>query len=761
MEKDLEVISKSIGFDKSDFKLRLSLLDLKPEHTRSFSKFSLEDKDIESSARNILNYMLSFHSLKKLFPEDKTEMIIQRYKNYIKSLLNPELDIKEGISALRAGIVHENYGVLPKYYVNLYSKFLEETVNLLNRNGYKITKEEYMTLSKRMLLHISLALDSYFFKKDEEIIKLKRLYNVLSKINMLIFKANNMDLLFSETVRILVDIGKFDAACIGKYNPDSNIIEPVFLYERKPVIENRLGKFRFGLGINEVEIKSVEDIPEKHIWKRILRSSGISSIGIVPIFNSLNPEKSDIEYILTIYSTELERFSQKDVELLKELSVNLSFAVEKLKQTMIDNITLLPNRNLFIKELGKSILDNEKDNKNFAVVLLDIDDFKIINEQYGYYTGDIILRKIASRLKKELRTVDYIARIGGDEFGIILRDIQSEKDVVNTIERIRRAFSHPFYVNSGEFLISFSAGVSIFPIDGKVAEKLIISSEIALEKAKTRKSMFYFYKSELSKRTFEIITLENQLKEAVSNKEFLIYYQPQIDLKKKNIIGVEALLRWKKGNKFIPPVKFIEVLENTGMIVDVGKWILKEICKQIKKWEKKGLNLKVAVNISTVQLESEDFVSSVRNILRRTKCKASKFEFEITETAFVKSIEHSANVLKALNRMGIKISIDDFGTGYSSLLYLKKFPISSIKIDREFIKDILQDKDDETIVKSIISLAKNFGIKTVAEGVETKEQLNILTFLGCSYIQGYLFLPPVPAEEIENFYRDFKYKNYL
>jgi len=453
--------------------------------------------------------------------------------------------------------------------------------------------------------------------------------------------------------------------------------------------------------------------------------------------------------------------SQKDVELLKELSVNLSFAVEKLKQTMIDNITLLPNRNLFIKELEKSILDGEKEKRSIAVVLFDIDDFKIINERYGYYTGDILLRKIASRLKKELRTIDYIARIGGDEFGIILRDIQNEKDVVKTIERIGRAFNHPFLVNSREFLISFSAGVSIFPIDGKVAEKLIISSEIALEKAKTRKSMFYFYKSELSKRTFEIITLENQLKEAVSNEEFLIYYQPQIDLKKKDIVGVEALLRWKKDSKFIPPVKFIEVLENTGMIVDVGKWTLKEVCKQIKKWEKKGLNLKVAVNISTVQLESEDFVSSVRNILRRTKCKASKFEFEITETAFAKSIEQSANVLKALNRMGIRISIDDFGTGYSSLLYLKKFPISSIKIDREFIKDILQDKDDETIVKSIISLARNFGIKTVAEGVETKEQLNILTFLGCSYIQGYLFSPPVPAEELETFYNRFQYRNFI
>ncbi len=754
MEREVDIIRNYIGYDDADFNLRVRLVDINRDDIKLFKDIEISDSEFEKSANSILTHMMSIPELKKIIPEDKKNTLIERYKNYLKSLFSPEISFEEGIRALRAGIVHSEYGVLPKYYINFYSKFLEEGINLLKKR-YTVTEKECLILIKRILFHMSLAIDSYFFKKDEEIIKLYRLYNVLSRTNMLVLKVNSIDELFSETVRILVESGGFNAACIGKYDKKTKAIKPIYIYGVRNLIR-RVPKFKSEFVIKDVTIKHIDELPENHTWKNILKSIGISSISVVPIFNGLEAKEENIEYILTIYSTEFERFSEKDIRLLKELSTNLSFAVEKIStdeyRKKIDRVTLLPGRDLFIEELEKTVSDEAE--KKFAVIILDIDDFKLINEEYGYSVGDILLRFIATKLKSELRSVDYISRIGSDEFGIIVRNISDEKDIVRILEKFENIFNSPFKAGSKDIYLSFSAGISVFPNDGRTAEKLIIASEIALDKAKTRKSTFYFYKAELSRKTFHILKLERKLKRAFLNKEFTLYYQPKIDIKSKKITGVEALLRWVSDGKIIPPVEFIDVLENSGLIINIGNWILKEVCKQAKRWEKKGININIAINISAVQLESHDFVKNVKKILRSTKCKTSMFEFEITETTFIKSMEQSTFNLKMLDKAGVKISIDDFGTGYSSLLYLKKFPIYALKIDREFIKDLPDDKEDEKIVKTIIDLAKNFGIKTIAEGVETKEQLNILTFFGCDEVQGYLYSPPLPAEEFEKFYRD-------
>ena len=419
-----------------------------------------------------------------------------------------------------------------------------------------------------------------------------------------------------------------------------------------------------------------------------------------------------------------------------------------------DPLTNLPNRMLFQDHFKFMLAHARRNNQIVALLFLDIDRFKIMNDTLGYNAGDEILTTTAKRLRNTLREVDSVFRLGNDEFAIILEEVAKIEDAALVAKRILEAFSKPFTLTcyDRELYLSASIGISIYPKDGSDFEELIKYSEIAMFQAKkTEQNNFQHYSPAMDSRSLEHLTMEHQLHKALEQDEFRVYYQPIYDIKSKSIIGAEALARWIHPELgFVPPDKFIPLAEETGLIIPIGEFILYSACKQTKQWHKKGFtNFNIFINLSARQFEQYDLVEKLESVLARTELTPNFLEVEITESIGMKDAVHTIQILEELKAKGIHISIDDFGTGYSSLGYLKKFPIDTLKIDRSFIGDMEKDHDSETIVSLIISMAHTLNLKVIAEGVETKKQLTYLKKQKCDLLQGYLFSKPLPADEFE------------
>ncbi len=422
--------------------------------------------------------------------------------------------------------------------------------------------------------------------------------------------------------------------------------------------------------------------------------------------------------------------------------------IQNIYQKKFDELTGLLDRSSFISLLKKTCERAKEENKELALLILNIDGFSRINEAFGYKVGDEILKKVAKLLKETVGQNRPLGRIGVDEFGIIILSDNAGIDIKEVIDKVKKTFSYPVSVGSTKIIVSFSFGISVFPYDAKNHIELIANASSAVFNAKRLQvNRGIFFSSDM-KATKEAILLEADLRNALLNGELSVFYQPKINLETGNIEGLEALLRWKKDGKFILPGKFIPLLEKSKLIHEVTFWLLKEICNQIRIWKEKNINLSIAVNISPVQLKDKVCISNL--VERIFLCEDYHLlEIEITESAVMDSISLSADFIKTLSSKRVKVYIDDFGTGYTSLRYLKELPVYALKIDREFVKNLPEDKNSQGIVKAIILLAKTFGMKTVAEGVEKREQVEFLKELGCEYAQGFLFSKPVPPEEIE------------
>ncbi|MDP4171901.1 MAG: EAL domain-containing protein, partial [Bacillota bacterium] len=415
-----------------------------------------------------------------------------------------------------------------------------------------------------------------------------------------------------------------------------------------------------------------------------------------------------------------------------------------------DALTGLPNRNMFRKHLNEAL--NHPESPMLAVLFLDLDRFKIINDTKGHTTGDYILQIVAKRLKNAVKDDGMVSRQGGDEFIILLDNVDKEKTVV-VAQRILEEFSYPMEVNQQEFFVSPSLGISLAPSDGTDEETLIKHADTAMYLAKELgKNNFQFYTSKLQGLSSQKMELENGLRKAIEQKQFILYYQPQIDLESGSMIGVEALIRWQHPNRgFISPGDFIPLAEETGLIVPIGKWVLKSACEQNKLWQENGMKtIPIAVNISVRQFQDDDFVESVTKILHETGLDPRFLELEITES-IMQNIERSTVILNQLKELGVKISIDDFGTGYSSLSYLKHLPIDSIKIDKSFVDDIIDHSSQGAMVKTIIDMGHNLNFNVIAEGIEKPEQEAFLKENGCKVGQGYLYSRPLAAEQLQEF----------
>jgi len=390
-------------------------------------------------------------------------------------------------------------------------------------------------------------------------------------------------------------------------------------------------------------------------------------------------------------------------------------------------------------------------------MFLDLDRFKIINDTLGHPMGDRLLKGVAQRLRSCLREGDTVARLGGDEFMVVLPAIAHAEDAARVGQRILDALSVPFNFEGHELHIGVSIGIALYPNDGKSAEALLKNADIAMYRAKEQgRNNYQFYTPALNDMAFERLTLENSLRRALERREFVVHYQPQVSLNTGQIVGMEALVRWRHPELgLVAPMKFIPVAEETGLIVPIGEWVLQMACAQNKAWQEAGFPpLRVTVNLSARFFRRKDLMETVARILKETGLDPDYLELELTEGTTMENAEATIRTLHELKEMGVHLSIDDFGTGYSSLSYLKRFPLATLKIDRLFVQDITTSSDGAVITLAIIAMAHSLGLKVIAEGVETEEQLAFLRAHRCDEMQGYLFSRPIPAEAFTQLLRE-------
>ncbi|MDX2254772.1 MAG: EAL domain-containing protein [Pseudanabaenaceae cyanobacterium bins.39] len=429
-------------------------------------------------------------------------------------------------------------------------------------------------------------------------------------------------------------------------------------------------------------------------------------------------------------------------------------------QIHYDALTGLPNRKYLheylVKLLDRLSNDPHKPSQKFAILFLDIDRFKLINDSLGRVTGDLLLQAVSERLKGLLRQDDLLVRSGGDEFALVVRNIKALDTVTQVAELMIQELTVPFMCGGHELHITTSIGVSIYPDHNTNVEDLLHNADMAMYRAKEKgRNSVQFYVPNMQEQSFQRLVMENNLRRALENEELSTYFQPQVDLETGKIVGLEALLRWQHVTLgSISPAKFIPLAEETGLIVGIGNWVLRCACKQAAIWQEMGLPpIQIGVNLSIKQIENRDFINTLRSILEETKLDPHYLELEITEGIMMNSVKEKIAILNQFREMGIKLSIDDFGTGYSSLSYLKNLPIDTLKIDRSFIEYITHNEQDRAIVSLVINLSHSLNLMVIAEGVETVEQADLLRSLGCDCIQGYFFHKALPADDIENLLR--------
>lgn len=415
-----------------------------------------------------------------------------------------------------------------------------------------------------------------------------------------------------------------------------------------------------------------------------------------------------------------------------------------------DSLTDIPNRLHFVEKLTQLIGRHNDTSEPFAVWFIDLDRFKEINDSFGHSIGDRVLKEVATRLNEAIGK-ESIARFGGDEFAIIVENARNDQDTEVIIKRFLEMLSDPLIIDSYEIFITCSAGASFFPKDAHNAEELLRNADSAMYQAKAEgKNTYKFYTQEMTQRVYERVTLENSLRKALSHNELILHYQPQVDMASGRIVGFEALIRWNNPDiGLISPLKFIPIAEETGLIIEIGEWIIEEACRQMAQWRSLGLNPGyIAVNISAKQLIHGNLEKVIPALLKKYRCDPDWIELELTESIIMNNPEYSKNILTQLSESGLKLAIDDFGTGYSSLAYLKNLPINKLKIDKSFVDNLPDNQADGEIVKSIIHLCKGLQLKIVAEGIETEEQGEFLLREGCPIAQGYRYFRPLPASEI-------------
>jgi diguanylate cyclase (GGDEF)-like protein len=598
-------------------------------------------------------------------------------------------------------------------------------------------------------------------RAQERIRRLNRVHAVLSGINSAIVRIRDRQELFQEACRVAVEAGRFVMAWIGVVDRQGGMVDPVAtagdvrdFFERAPmaVLENKPGGH--GLSGRAVRAKApvvsndVKNDPQR-LMRQELDERGINSLAILPLL--VNGEAVGV---LALYAADVGFFDEQEMRLLAELAGDISFALDHLDKarqidyiSYYDPLTGLPNRTLFHERLKLQLEDAGRQGQRVALQIIDVERFKTINDTLGRQSGDALLAELARRMAHAVHQASWLARIGADHFAIVTPGVKTEQEVArHTERRASETFAAPFAIAGTELHISVRIGTALFPNDGADSDTLLRNAEAAVKKAKTTGERYLFYTQEMSARIADKLALENKLRRALERDEFVLHYQPKVELEGRRVVGLEALIRWQSPELgLVPPLRFIPLLEETGLILEVGSWALRRAALEHRHWLEGGLRPpKIAVNVSAIQLRQRDFV----RIVQESIAGSAGIDLEITESLIMEDIQASIERLAAVRDLGIGIAIDDFGTGYSSLAYLARLPVETLKIDRSFIITMDKDPTTMTLVQTIIQLARSLRLKVVAEGVETEDQANILRLLRCDQMQGYLFSKPLPAGEL-------------
>lgn len=476
-----------------------------------------------------------------------------------------------------------------------------------------------------------------------------------------------------------------------------------------------------------------------HMWSlRILPAQQYAFAG-----GAFAPVESATEVIYTVGIDVTE--SQLAENVLREHKSHLNYAI------FHDPLTGLANRSLFYDRITKSISRAKRNKSSLALMLLDLDRFKNINDSLGHDAGDTYLKEVSRRLQDELRNTDTVARLGGDEFVVVLENVTNSDVIEQIATKLLNGLAQPVTIQGHEITCTSSIGISVFPNDGDSIDQMLKHADTAMYRAKAAgKNRLQFYKSAMSDSAVNYLLLENDLRRALDQRDLCLFYQPQVDLNSGQIIGLEALVRWQhKDRGLVSPVHFIPLAEETGLIEPLGEWVLEHACERFQHWLDQGVDFgKIAVNLSTRQFRQERFENTVARILAKTGLAARYLELEITESSAMENAAATINMLKCLSGMGLSLAIDDFGTGYSSLAYLQRFPIQKLKIDRSFINDVDRDNQEASIAKSIIDLAHNMSLQVIAEGVERVSQSHWLFSRGCDQVQGYYYSKPLSEAQL-------------
>jgi diguanylate cyclase (GGDEF)-like protein len=643
--------------------------------------------------------------------------------------------------------------------------------------------DDLVELLARLAENVSFALDNFDradekAKTEEQKERLTRMFAALSATNEAIMRATSRAQLFELVCGAAANGGKFTSTTIAMVNPDSDFLDIVAVAGPSEEITRDIklsindahpeGRGLSGTAFRSRQASVSNDYladPRCSAFHAITRRDGAKSGAAFPLV-----VRGRAVGVMPFLSAEKDTFTPEFVELLQRLADNVSFALENFDRAdektkaderiehlaSHDGLTNLPNREMFNELLRHAIEAAGRYQRQFAVLFIDLDRFKIINDSLGHDAGDLLLVEIANRLRHTLRSSDVVARLGGDEFVVVLEETAERHDVEEIARNLLSVLSQPLQLSGHECHTTASIGIAMYPSDGHDVQTLTKNADMAMYLAKDDgKNGFRFFTKEIKTQSIERLTLETALRHALERHQFALHYQPKVDLASGQITGVEALLRWTHPELgVLPPMQFIPLAEETGLIVPIGRWVLKEACAQNMAWQRRGLRpLSMAVNLSPRQFADPQLLQDIDEALAASGMPPVLLQLEVTESMVMRNVSRAVKVLDAIQSRGIRLAIDDFGTGYSSMSLMKQFPIDTIKIDRSFVRDLPRDSEDQAIAQAIISMGKALGMTVIAEGVETIEQETFLRNHACDEMQGYLFSKPLPPNELAGLLR--------
>ncbi len=721
-------LARELGIDAQEIARRKEFLEFDEIDTRLLTELHARLQDVSRRfVDDFYAHLLKFDETRRFISDPPAlERLKQSQAAYFDSLTAGDYGPGYMLRRLRVGAAHQRIGLEPKWYIGAYSKYLAgllpELWRLLGDDPDKFLAS-YHALQKIVFLDMGLALDTYIQADRHAITSLKR---------------------YTEDI-----IASLPAGLV------------VMDRTLRALSVNRSFREMFGLKHGEDvagrELEELLPLPDLRQQVQAVIASGMALHGI-------NAELDARRLRLTIAGARLAE-DQRLLLMLEDVSEHEAQAQRIEQLTLYDPLTGLPNRALFMDRLKQVLADAERHGQRVAILFMDLDRFKEINDAHGHAIGDLVLSEVAQRFKGVLRQTDTLTRFGGDEFVIIAGEAD-QASAVHIAERLQQALGDPIAVKGRSFSLGASIGIAFYPEDGPTSDELLKQADIAMYRAKAAGGGYRFYRPEMSAELAKRLELATRLSGALKAGQLQLHYQPIVNLQTKTLSGAEALLRWNDPERgWVEPKEFIPIAEERRMMKAIGEWVLQEACRQLKTWQtaglcfpgrlavnkawqETGLNLsgRLSINIAAQQLEEAEFVSKARVIVRAAGLTPDCLALELTESGLIANAERAIGMMEALKTAGFALSIDDFGTGYSSLTYLKRLPVNKLKIDISFVRDMIKDSNDYTIVAAIIAMARILGLKTLAEGVEEAAQAEALQALGCDEAQGYYFGHPVPAE---------------